>query len=192
MSAHLQAGFLSSGTFSSSFEKQTGMTPKQYQKQLAYLYQVLTEYEANRPIARSHYEFAEDGRPKSRCVVNLRFPEEYRPGITFVGLFRQPIPNHRPIVGKAVVGSPLCVLDRIPEGKLYLLSCSVEKGASPASYFVLKDCLRARIEEPLHFPKNNMDAFALKFRPPLPHDPPITINLPKILADVVSGEIRRG
>lgn len=183
LSAHLQAGFLSAGTFSSSFEKQTGMTPKQYQKQLHYLYEVLKEYEQNRSVVKSHYEPSDEIHQQSKCIVTLHFPKEYRRGVTFVGLFKQPIPNHRPIVGKAIVGNTICILDKIPTGKFYLLSCSIEKGASLTDYFVMKDCLRAKVEEPIVFPRDNMKDFELHYRSALPHDPPITINLPKLLAD---------
>lgn len=183
LSAHLQAGFLSASTFSSSFKKQTGMTPKQYQKQLEELHRVLVEYESNRSIIRSHYGASDDPTSHSECIVNLHFPKDYTRGITFVGLFRQPIPNHRPIVGKAVVGNTICILDRIPKGQYYLLSCSIEKGSSLTKYFVMKDCLRARVDEALIFPKEDGNIYDLYFRGPLPQDPPITINLGKLLAD---------
>lgn len=183
LSAHLQAGFLSSSTFSSSFDKQTGMTPKQYQKQLEELHRVLVSYESNHSMIRSHYEASDDRTPYSQCIVALHFPEGHARGITFVGLFRRPIPNHRPIVGKAVVGNTICILDRIPKGRYYLLSCSIEKGSSLTKYLVMKDQLRARVDEALVFPKEDGQIYDLHFRGPLPKDPPITINLPKLLAD---------
>lgn len=69
-----------------------------------------------------------------------------------MGLFQTPIPNHKPVVGKAVVGKTMCILDNIPQGKYYLLACSLEKNAGIRDYFVLKDCLRCMVEERLEFP----------------------------------------
>lgn len=183
LSAQLQAGFLSSTTFSANFEKQTGITPKQYQKQLNSLYHVLKEYESYAMVSRSHYATQPNEMCVSRCFVMLNFPKDYTPGITFVGLFKQPIPNHVPVVAKAIVGYHACVFDNIPQGTYWLLACTIEKQAPLHHYFVLKDCLRAKEEQPLIFPQHNGYMATLNFRGPLPQDPPITINLPKLLAE---------
>lgn len=181
--SHLNAGFLSSTTFSSSFEKQTGIKPKQYQKQLNELYNAMKEYENKKSSIESHYEKSDFEKNKYKCIVILNYPHNYNRGISFVGLFNIPIPNHKPIVGKAIVGSTICVLDNIPKGKFYLLACSIEKNSSLSNYFVLKNCLRSKIDYALEFPKNNLEVFHLNFREPLPYDPPININLPKLLYD---------
>lgn len=189
--SHLNAGFLSSTTFTASFEKQTGVKPKKYQKQLLELFELLKKYEKLEFAEDAHYEHSvslgckEEVQNRdlfSKCIVNLHFPEGYRSGICFVGLFHAPIPNHRPIVGKAMVGSNLCILDRIPQGTFYLLACSIEKNSPIQKYFVLDDCLRAKVDRALDFPRDHLGVFDLEFRGPLPHDPPITVNLPKLLA----------
>lgn len=183
LSSHLNAGFLSSTTFSTNFEKQTGMKPKQYQKQLEELYNTMKEYEDRQNSIESHYESNDFEKNKYKCIVNLNYPPNYNRGVSFVGLFNIPIPNHRPIVGKAIVGNTVCVLDNIPSGKFYLLACSIEKNTNLSNYFVLKNCLRSKIDYALEFPKNNLEIFNLNFREPMPHDPPININLPKLLYD---------
>lgn len=188
LGSQLHAGYLSSGTFTVSFEKQTGMTPKNYQKKLQTLYQILMAYE-NEPESQvfSHYEPVKSEEQASHCCVNLNYPANSRSGITFVGLFRSPIPNHKPIVGKALIGNTVCILDKIPPGDYYLLACSVEKNSSLKDYFILKDCLRGRIEGTVKFPTHHRKIFSLLMRPPIEQDPPILVNLPQLLADSIKG-----
>ncbi len=184
LGSQLHAGFLSSGTFSVSFEKQTGITPKQYQKKLHSLHKVLLDYEnCLESRVTSHYEPTGNEEQFYSCCVNLEYPPHGKPGITFVGLFRSPIPNHKPIVGKAIVGDSVCILDKIPPGEYYLLACSVEKNSALKEYFVLKNCLRGRIQGSVHFPTHHRKIFSLSLRPPIDQDPPILVNLPQLLAD---------
>ncbi|MCU9533243.1 helix-turn-helix domain-containing protein [Streptococcus sp. CSL10205-OR2] len=183
LASHLKAGFLSATTFSKNFEKQTGVTPKQYQKSLKRLYAFMKDYEQIEKVSHSHYEKPAKQELNSQCIVTLDYPSYYKGGVSFIGLFKHPIPNHRPIVGKAVVGSQICVLDNIPPGNYYLLACSIEKNGRLSDYFVLNKALRCKIDDEIAFPKQNMAIFNLNFREALPEDPPININLPKLLFD---------
>lgn len=71
----------------------------------------------------------------------------------------------------------------VPKGKYYLLACSIEKTFNPLRYFVLDDCLRGKADYPLQFPKDSSKEIDIYLREALPEDPPILINLPKLLSD---------
>lgn len=186
LASHLHAGYLSSSTFTASFEKQTGITPKQYQKQLSNLYKILQSYEeVPHNHVKTHHEALFSSSYKHRCTVTLEYPSEYKRGITFIGLFHSPIPNHKPIIGQAIIGSSLCKFENIPEGSYYLLACAIEKNSPFYKYFILKDCLRGRIERKIDFPADHKSHFHIVLRPAIPQDPPILVNLPKILADAI-------
>ncbi|WP_174706053.1 hypothetical protein [Tetragenococcus halophilus] len=77
----------------------------------------------------------------------------------------------------------LSSFSHIPKGKYYLLACSIEKKLSPLRYFVLDDCLRGKADHLLQFPKDSAKEIDIYLREALPEDPPISINLPKLLSD---------
>lgn len=183
--SQLNAGYLSTGTFSTTFSKNTGLSPKQYRNQLNFLFEQVKEYEKETNTSPTYYSSEIDSESSNACDIFLEYPEGYRPGITFVGLFEGPIPNHKPVVGKALTGASRCSFQHIPDGKYYLLVCSIEKSRNPLRYFQLEDCLRGRYEEPLNFPASFKHSYSVKLRGPIPEDPPILINLPKLLADVL-------
>jgi hypothetical protein len=116
-----------------------------------------------------------------KCIVHIVAPASFR-GMIFVGLFDQPISNRPPIVGKALAKSRTCIFDdALKPGKYYLLVCAIEKQVNPLHYFLLDNCLRDVRREPIEFPLASTQEFSLTLRKIEPDDPPITINLPKLL-----------
>jgi hypothetical protein len=63
------------------------------------------------------------------------------------------------------------------------LVCAIERQLNPLKYFVLDDCLRDVKYEPLQFPLKNTLEYTMTLRKITPEDPPITINLPKLLKE---------
>lgn len=176
-------GYSSLGTFSTTFTKKTGLSPREYKVQVESLYGLTKEYEQLTP---SDLHYASGKQPledTNQLTVHLHYPEEKNPAITFVGLFNRPIPNHKPIVGTALTTQSTHTFTHIPDGTYYLLACTIEKTKNPLKYFVLNDSLRGKVENPLSFPNDSLKEVALTLREPLPEDPPILINLPKLLAD---------
>lgn len=180
--AGFDAGYSSIGTFSTTFTKKTGLSPRDYKQQVENLFDVTKKYERT----SSDLQYSSSGVLKSsvnNCHVSIEYPKGYNPGITFVGLFVSPIPNHKPIVGTALTKDRQYHFKDIPNGSYYILACSIEKTFNPLRYFVLDDCLRGSKKEKIHFPSDSNKHFAVSLREPLPEDPPILINLPKLLAD---------
>lgn len=178
------AGFASLGTFSVTFKQKTGLSPREYKQQVEALFSLAKQVE-DRPTAVEGPADAQ-APETGRCFVTIRYPAGYRPGITFVGLFRSPIPNHRPVAGVALIKKNTHLFERLPGGVYHLLACSIEKSPNPLRYFVLDDCLRGRVERPVRFPADNGQSFVVTLREPHPDDPPILINLPKLLADALT------
>lgn len=90
----------------------------------------MNKYKENKESSEETYYEYMKSNGKSTCTVYLKYPENYKSEMTFVGLFKTPIPNHAPIIGKAVIPKKVnnrCTFKNIPDGKYYILACSVEK-----------------------------------------------------------------
>jgi hypothetical protein len=80
--------------------------------------------------------------------------------------------------------SRMCAFDDdLPPGNYYLLVCAIERQMNPLKYFILDDCWRDVKHEPLQFPLKNTLEYTMTLRKIVPEDPPITINLPKLLKE---------
>lgn len=170
-------GYSSSGSFSNLFKRYTGSSPKQHRQERDDIYAVVKAFEDSGTDSVKHTEHGSG----SSCFVSVEFPQHNRPGLLFIGLFHTPIPNHRPISGIATKNPEANRLEHIPVGEYYLLACAVSPTGNLLSYFNLKHCLRGRAEEKLVFPECSGKSFTIRLRPPLPEDPPILINLAKLL-----------
>ncbi|WP_440896793.1 helix-turn-helix transcriptional regulator [Amphibacillus sp. Q70] len=176
------SGFSSLGTFSTAFAKKTGMSPREYKNQVESLYHLAKKYDDQKDAA-NYYVQKKPSEDNNQLSVTIHYPEDYKASITFVGLFNSSIPNHKPIVGTALITQSSHTFIHIPDGQYYLLACSIEKTRNPLRYFILDDCLRGKADYPLRFPKDSMKQIDVYLREPLPEDPPILINLPKLLVD---------
>jgi hypothetical protein len=108
----------------------------------------------------------------------------------FVGLFDKPLSNRPPVRGKALTTSRTCAFDDdVPPGNYYLLVCAIERQLNPLKYFILDDCLRDLKREPVAFPLAQTLEFTLTLRNIVPEDPPITINLPKLLKEGIEKKL---
>lgn len=176
------AGFSSLGTFSTMFAKKTGLSPREYKNQVESLYHLTQDY-SDEDKTTTYYAKEIQKEDNHQLSVTIHYPDAYESSITFVGLFNSSIPNHKPIVGAALREKTSHMFTHIPKGEYYLLACSIEKTLNPLRYFILDDCLRGKADRPLHFPNDSKKEVAIYLREPLPEDPPILINLPKLLAD---------
>lgn len=176
------SGFSSLGTFSTTFTKKTGMSPREYKNQVESLYHLAKAYDDQENYA-AYYAEKKQSEDNSQLSVSIHYPDDYKSGITFVGLFNSSIPNHKPVVGTALITQSSHTFMNIPDGQYYLLACSIEKTLNPLRYFILDDCLRGKADYPLRFPEDSTKQIDVYLREPLPEDPPILINLPKLLAD---------
>lgn len=176
-----ETGYASAGTFSTTFKKYTGSSPKQYRNEMNSIYTIVKEFET-RTEGEAAYTTTDSG---SFCSITIETPECFTKGLLFIGLFRTPIPNHKPVSGIATKKLQHNVLKDIPPGDYYLLACAINAADGLFSYFNLKDSLRGRVEETLCFPACSGNEYVVTLRPPLPEDPPILINLAKLLVSVL-------
>lgn len=175
------AGYSSIGTFSTTFKMKTGLSPREFKQQVEALYSVAKQYEETPTAIVGHNDPL--ASETSHCHISVHYPEGYQAGITFVGLFKSPIPNHRPVAGVALTRMNTHLFEHIPNGAYYLLACSIERTSNPLRYFVLDDCLRGRLQGLVHFPQHHEQTFYISLREALPEDPPIVVNLLKLLVD---------
>lgn len=166
----LKMGYLSDGSFSNRIKKSMTLSPKQLTKQSEALF-VNYKLHENDETVEDEYEAPD-------VTLNVVCSERFE-GIIFVGLFKKPLPNQPPVIGKAVVKfdkeRTICFHD-VPPGKYYCLACVIHKTYNPLKLFVHKDNLRGKIDAPIIIPGKYEETLVL--RRPLPTDPPITLNLP--------------
>lgn len=174
-------GYSSSGSFSNTFKKYTGSSPKQYMGEMNTLYSQVKNFETSASKSLDYYESSHN----SFCHVKIDVPGHFQSGIIFIGLFNTPIPNHKPIVGLATKSMNFNKLKNIPDGDYYLLACAIDASNNILSYFHLKNCLRGKINEKLSFPTCNGSHYTINLRPRISEDPPILINVAKLLVSVL-------
>jgi AraC-like DNA-binding protein len=184
LKTQLESGFLSSGTFSVFFSRYTGFSPKQYQKEMNALFVGLKSHERKDEEKAINYppvSFKKNSMHK--CIINVVTPDNFK-GIIFVGLFNKPLSNRPPVRGRAMTKSRKCGFDDdVPQGNYYILMCAIEHQKNPLKYFILDESLRYVGHNPIVFPLKSTIEFTLPLRKILPEDPPITINLPKLLKE---------
>lgn len=185
LSSQLSAGYLSTGSFTNIFKKRTGLRPKDYRQGMTTFFDFFNRVaEEKLPLEE---ELTSDLETSNDLEVTITLPDTFK-GIAFIGLFKHRLPNHVPIVGKPVTHSQTFTFKNIPDGSFYLMSCGIPKSKNLLNYFFLKDEFRSFIEEPIHFPSSEKQAFQLKLRPKLTTDPPLTINLPHILYNRINSK----
>jgi len=108
----IQVGYNSVGTFSTRFTRSVGLSPTTYRRMGGYTLQIAPEpavAEAASGIVAGH----------------VMAPPADRPGLIFVGLFPNRMPEGRPIRCTILDRPGPYVLDRVPRGVCYVLSHSV-------------------------------------------------------------------
>jgi AraC-like DNA-binding protein len=185
LSAHLKTGYQSTGTFSSSFQKSTGMTPGEYQDEIEKLslFNEAKTYEGKSDKVFTHYSFdRKDPATVQEHTLSVvcRLPEDFK-GLIFVGMFSTPMPNKAPVLGKAMTKTHNCVIDQIPNGEYYALVCAIRSNTNPLHYFLPKFWLRDLQRTPFQFPLETDEKIEFNLRETLPTDPAIPFNPVKLL-----------
>jgi AraC-like DNA-binding protein len=182
--AQMETGHLSSGTYSNFFSRFTGLSPKQFQTEMDGLYDKIKNHVEKDEEGAIHYPpLPEKINSLYKCIVHIKAPDGFK-GIIFVGLFDKPVSTQLPVMGKALVRSRTCFFeDALPPGNYYILVCAIPHILNPLNYFLLDNALRHVRREPIAFPLKSTQEFTLALRKIEPDDPPITINLPKLLKE---------
>jgi AraC family transcriptional regulator len=170
----LKIGFRSMGTFSSKFKQFVGQSPKQFQKNAVNLHHFMNNLDEF-PIEL----VAGVKLPAVRCKVEI--PEDFK-GLIFVGLFPRPIPDQVPIAGSALSNTQREVtLSGVSPETYYALAAAIPWSLNPRDYLLLRKNLRGKAEESIKISSETLAEVFIKLRDPLPYDPPILINLPRLL-----------
>nr|WP_309594907.1 helix-turn-helix domain-containing protein [Moraxella osloensis] len=183
--AHLKSGFLSSPTFSNSFKKHTGIAPKQYltnmSKFSALFHTKLTQL-AHRCIYYYNFEKHNHAQiyPIRIFIENLNTNQ---PAFIFIGLYPKPFPKEVPEVGVALNQLSSCEIWHIPNGTYFLLLCEISLSSDKLDYFDLSHARRNIYAKPITFPLAHPLDISIELRHPLVSDPPITVNLPRMLLE---------
>lgn len=180
------SGFESSGSFTNIFKKYTGSSPKKYQTEMNEMFYDIKSFE-NEDKNKSLDYFEE--KNDSFCTVNIDVPEGFEKGMIFIGLFHTLIPNHLPISGLATKNLRENKLKNIPRGNFYLLICAIDSSNNILSYFNLEKSLRGKVDEKLSFPESSGNSYTIKLREPIPEDPPILVNVVKLLVSRLKNTI---
>ncbi|GHV02508.1 AraC family transcriptional regulator [Clostridia bacterium] len=189
LQGQLNTGYQSTGTFSSAFLKSTGFTPGQYQEEMKKLslYKATKEFEQKEKSVITHYAFNKRNPAtvqNKKLFVTCHMPEGFK-GIIFVGLFLKPFSSQVPILGKALLKTNQCIIDRIPNGDYYPMACSIRSSMNPFSYFHLDKQLRDLHRTPLRFPLETDTEISFTLREILPTDPAISFSPIKLLINAL-------
>lgn len=196
--ALLDAGFNSTGSFSNTFKIATGLSPKQYQQQIAFFYQFINDFFYNndatiipyRPTpSLSTLDPALD--PALAYPLNISINNKIENTIIFVALYKKAMPTGAPEQGFALLGQTKLSLTHMPAGDYYLMACEIKRTKNPAQYFALGNARRALRREPITFPLTTPQSITLMLRERYVDDPPINVNLPKLLFDAVNAHSKK-
>ena len=184
--AQLEAGFESLGTFSTTFKQHTGLSPKIYALNTYKLARSFANLLQNPPKQVNYHDFDVSQHPQEHTLtitIPNALPHRVNrlPAITFIGLYPKAMPRGFPVVGVALSEGNTCEINAVPNGSYYVLACQVVLTPSLMRYFDLTDCLRVIYPGPISFPLTTDTQVELILREELPTDPPITVNLPKLL-----------
>lgn len=182
--AQQESGHQSAATFTHRFRHATGITPRDYREHMPAYRQVLEN------------ELAQHGGrtiPYRRVPACPGHPLQVRVSgsdarLIFAGLFPEPVPRGVPLAGAAIFDRKSFTIPALPPGTYWLLGCELLPSRNPLDYFRLDHCQRERYPEAITFPLPSPQSVELVLRPFLPSDPPITVNLPRLLFEVLRGE----
>ncbi|MBP2622700.1 helix-turn-helix transcriptional regulator [Streptococcus oricebi] len=171
----LEAGYDSLGSFSNTFKRHTGVSPKKYQRESRLAYDFLTKQ-----VAKQGVLLHQDANLSSQneLTVEVIYPPDYQPRLTCVGLFKARLPKEVPVVGAVLAGQRSFTFKNVPDGPYYLLACELLEDLRLTKNYVLEHNYRQASDEALFFEGNSRLSQQLLMRRPLPSDPPITVNLP--------------
>ncbi|GHH39561.1 AraC family transcriptional regulator [Lentzea cavernae] len=113
-----RVGYNSPGTFSSRFKISVGLSPTEYRQLRGRTTRISVDNRRNIMQRRT-----------SSVSGRIHCPAECEPGPTFVGLFRDPIPQGAPISCAVLPGPGHFQLENVPEGAWHLLVHTVPPGS---------------------------------------------------------------
>lgn len=169
-------GYNSVGTFTRRFTDLMGVSPSTF-RDLARMPQMRApEYPAPIVIAK--------GQLKEGTAISgrVRAPAGFH-GFVFIGLFRTPVPQAKPVAGAIADENGFYRLDNVPDGEFYLFALGVERAAPLSAYFQYDSALRGGGHSIIVSRGSVHGATRLYLRPPSPFDPPVLLVLALLMEE---------
>lgn len=179
----VEAGYSSLGSFATTFQRHTGVRPSQYKAQSDQARRVLKEVAKPGQQVYVQRTVAHCSALHNQLDVQVIYPPGYRPHISCVGLFATGVPKGAPAIGAALVRKTRTTFTNIPPGTYYVLACELRFGVSPRT--VLRQNYRQKHPRPITFTGHTQVALELRMRLPVASDPPITMNFPVLLMQLM-------
>ena len=179
--AQLGAGHESSGSFSHLFRLHTGISPRQYKQSIKQLTELLKKELSNHTSRQLDYYGFDNTAQTAQHKLYVDITGRSRHSVVFIGLYPKPLPKGVPIRGVALFHQDRFVVACMPAGKYHVMACELTM-SSPRTFFDVRTCLRGKLDDPIAFPLTADRYERLSLRPLQPDDPPITTNLPQMLA----------
>ncbi|MDO4795571.1 MAG: AraC family transcriptional regulator [Brachymonas sp.] len=182
--SQLEAGHASAATYAHRFRAHTGQSPRDYRAQAASWGSTLSQQLADdRQRVWMHHSFNPAQHPQAHALTVQISGGSHPRHVVFAGLFAEPIPRGVPVAGAALFGCRRFSIDAVPNGSYWLLGCEMAPSRNPLHYFRLDHCPRGMHGQAIRFPMAAPSTIDLQLRPLQASDPPITVNLPKLLFD---------
>ena len=120
-------GYTSTGTFTTRFTQQAGLSPRLLRQQAREFDLPFVESAGEVPILQSQHAW------RNVLSGEVSAPEDFR-GVIYLGLFPRPLPQGRPVRCTRLYGSGRYLLGDIPDGVYYLLSAAFPLAGDCQSY----------------------------------------------------------
>lgn len=188
--SQVEAGHDSASSYHRAFVRHTGMAPSRYRAQMGALAAYLMRHqdEGGTELVALHRAFRPEDHPQAHPLT-LRVEGSVPRGALFAALHPEPIVRGEPLLGIAMLGTAEHQVNAVPDGTYYPMVVEVPRATDLRAYFQMGRNRRALCRTPVTFPLTRPETVVLTLRDLLPADPPITLNLPKLFLDGMSGRV---
>lgn len=152
----LESGFESFGTFSTTFKRKTGISPQKYLENMEKFYEETITFQDTLKKKDLYGCFSHRFEDKNNLDVELIYPVDSNSTISYVGLFKTPIPNHRPVAGRAITDNRYIRFSNILNGEFYILACAITDSVDSINFYDLSQALRSNLTINVFSPKTTI------------------------------------
>lgn len=190
--SQLDAGFESVGTFSNTFKKFSGYSPKLHSKKLTNFIESLHNLHSSTFTENLLYMPFKANKHAQTQPLHIRINNRSHPeSLLFLALFPQALPKGIPSLGVCMKRQQHYCVTHIPNGHYFVMVIEVLPVHKPLNLqkigtFHLDQCKRDIIRTPFSFPLSTPKQAVLTLREKQPQDPPINTHPLKLLFDVIT------
>lgn len=184
--SQLEAGYESAGTFSNTFKRFTGISPKEHTKSITHWVDQLTRLNGilDNNILYMPFDAKHHQQPYQ---LDVHIQGKTSPDhLLFLGFFPQAMPKGIPNLGICMPKQTHHSITTLPNGTHYIMVVEIPKTKNPFKLFTLDNCKRDIIRRPIQFPLEKPLKLTLTLRERIPQDPPINVHPLKLLFDILN------